>query len=439
MRRPTDVLVATTVHWAQTTRLALTLAEAGLRVAAVAPEAHALHRMPALFHTRTCVPHSGFVSAVAEAMTELRPAVVVPGDDRAVRGLHALYNRSKQVRIVETIRRSLGEPSSFAVVDRKSRFATFCAYELLPYPKTVVVRSRSEFLQQLKAGGQPQVLKFDVGSSGDAVRIVRSPAEADAAFDELSAMRGWRGTFRRGLEELSAAPLVDKLRGNAPVLLAQRYIPGRPANRAMYCRDGEVLAGITVVAMQVSYETGPSTVARVLDHPEVAELGARIVRRLGLSGFVGIDVVLEEGTERPWLIELNPRPTQTCHLALRDDMDPVGVLAAELRGTARRTVPLAADPCGQIIAFYPGELWRDPSSAYLSPPYLDIPLHEPEFITAYGQPVPAEPLSWVQSLTRARPLRSMRRGLATMQATGAAEARAIAVSSPKATGTTGLI
>ena len=95
MRCPTDVLVATTVHWAPTTRLALTLAEAGLRVAAVAPAEHALHRMHSLSHVRTCEPHSGFVSAVAEAMTALRPAIVVPGDDRAVHGLHVLYNRRK--------------------------------------------------------------------------------------------------------------------------------------------------------------------------------------------------------------------------------------------------------------------------------------------------------------------------------------------------------
>src|SRR5215469_12943539 len=189
MHSPTDVLVATTVHFPATTRLALALAEAGLRVAAVAPAEHALHRMDALSHGRTCVPHSGFVSAVAEAMTALRPAIVVPGDDRAVRGLHALHDRTEHGsiagrNIAETIRRSLGEPSSFAIVDRKSRFATFCKHEGLLLPKTVAVRNRHEFLQQLHADGLPQVLKFDVGYGGNFVRIVRTAGEATAAFDE---------------------------------------------------------------------------------------------------------------------------------------------------------------------------------------------------------------------------------------------------------------
>jgi glutathione synthase/RimK-type ligase-like ATP-grasp enzyme len=434
---PPDVLVATTVHWASTTRLALALAEAGLRVAAVAPAEHALHRMDALTQARTCVPHSGFVSVVAEAITALRPALVVPGDDRAVRGLHALYDRVKRAgtarrNVAEAIRRSLGEPSSFAIVDMKSRFAAFCKHEGFPLPRTVSVRNRREFLQQLQAGGLPQVLKLDVGSGGRYVRIVRTASEAPAAFDELAAMQGWCSAVRRGLEELSAAPLVDKLGGRAPAISSQRFVAGRLANRAMYCRDGEVLAGITVVTMHVLEETGPTTVARVLDHPEVDDLAARIVRKLKLSGFIGIDVVLEEETGHPWLLELNPRPTQTCHLALSEDLDMVGALAAELRGATRRAVPHTANPYGRIIAFYPGELWRNPSSEYLHAPYHDIPLHEPKFIAAYARPVPDEPLSWVQSLARRRPLRTVPRRLATVEVNDPVEGRAIGVPSETA-------
>ena len=409
MDSPTDVLVATTVHWASTTRLALTLAEAGLRVAAVAPAEHALHRMDALTQVRACVPHSGFVSAVGAAMTALRPALVVPGDDRAVRGLHALHDRLERVgaggrSVAATIRRSLGAPSSFAIVDRKSRFAAFCRQEGLPVPRTLAVGSRRAFLRRLPADGLPQVLKLDVGSGGHCVRIARSAAEAVRAFDELAALRGWPSALRRGLEELSAGPLVDQLRGRGPAILAQSYVAGRLANRAVYCRDGEVLAGITVVTMHVMEETGPTTVARVVDHREVAALAARLVGRLKLSGFIGIDVVLEEGSGRPWLLELNPRATQTCHLALSADTDMVGALARDLRGATRRAVAGTGDPHDRIIALYPGELWRDPSSAYLHAPYHDIPMHEPEFVAAYARPVPDEPLSWVQSLSRRRPL-----------------------------------
>ncbi|MCL2430687.1 MAG: ATP-grasp domain-containing protein, partial [Alphaproteobacteria bacterium] len=313
---------------------------------------------------------------------------------------------------------------------------TFCKDEGLPFPETVTVRNRGEFLRRLQAEGLPQVLKFDVGSGGHWVRIVRTAGEASAAFDELAAMRGWFSVVRRGLEELSAAPLVDKLGGRAPAILSQRYVAGRLANRALYCRDGKVLAGITVATMHVREEIGPTTVARVLDHPEVEDLAARIVRRLRLSGFIGIDLVLEEGSGRPWLLELNPRHTQTCHLALSDEVDMVGALAKELKGATRRAVPRAANPHGRIIALYPGELWRDPLSEYLSAPYHDVPLHEPKFIAAYASPVPDEPLSWVQSLVRGWRLRTVRRRPAAVQTSDAAEARAISVPSSETAGIT---
>jgi len=371
-------------------------------------------------------------------MRALRPALVVPGDDRAVRGLHALHGRAGKGGaagrgIAETIRRSLGEPSSFAIVDRKSRFAAFCKAEGLPLPRTQAVRSREAFLRQLEAAGLPQVLKLDIGSGGHSVRIVRSAGEASAGFAELAAMRGWRSVLRRGLEELSGAPLVDKLRGRAPAILSQSYVAGRLANRAVYCRDGAVLAGITVVTMHVLEETGPTTVARVVDHPEVAELAARIVGRLKLSGFVGIDVVLEAGSGRPWLLELNPRPTQTCHLALSDDTDMVGALTLALKGAERRAGPGTATPHDRIIALYPGELWRDPSSAYLTAPYHDIPVDEPDFVAAYARPVPDEPLSWVQSLARRRSRRPVPRP-ATVPAGEAREGRVVAVPAAEAAG-----
>jgi len=171
---PIDVLVATTVHWASTTRLALSFVEAGLRVAVVAPAEHALHGLGAISPTHTWVPHRCFVSAIAKITAALRPAIIVPGDDRAVRGLHALHDRverggAAQQGIAETIRRSLGDPSSFAIVDRKSLFAALCRDEGLPLPKTVTVQNRSDFLDRLSQEGLPQVLKLDGKWSGHGV------------------------------------------------------------------------------------------------------------------------------------------------------------------------------------------------------------------------------------------------------------------------------
>ena len=82
------VLVATTVHWASTTRLALALPEAGLRVAAVAPAEHALHRMDAQSHARSCVPRFALRFCVRRCR----------GHDRASSGDGRARGRSDRAR-----------------------------------------------------------------------------------------------------------------------------------------------------------------------------------------------------------------------------------------------------------------------------------------------------------------------------------------------------
>lgn len=414
-----DVLIATTVHWASTTRLALALAEAGLRVAAVAPAQHALHRMSAVATARRCNPHSGFVASVATATRDLSPTKIIAGDDRAVRELHRLYRGSiaggaQGRRIADTIRGSLGAPASFPVVAQKSRFAAFCVEEGLPIPDTVTVSCHQAFEAALARAALPQVLKLDGEWSGRGVRVVRSTRGARAAFDDLMGARSVWSALQGALETLSLVPLTDQLRGRAPAISMQRYVAGTLANRAVFCHAGTVLAGITVATVQLAHETGPTTVARIIDHPEIAELTRKIVERLNLSGFIGVDLVLEQGTGRPWLLELNPRPTQICHLAFDRATDMVGALVRQVRGTMPRSLPERAAIDGRLIALYPGEVWRDRSSAYLRAAYHDIPSHQPEFIAAYAQPVVDDPLSWVQLLARLRPLRALRRQLAAV-------------------------
>ena len=436
---PADVLIATTVHWASTTRLALALADSGLRIAAVAPAQHALHRMSAIAASRVCSPHSGFAGAMTKAITTLRPAMVIPGDDRAARGLYALHDRmagrgGRGLAIARVIRRSLGDPSSFPILARKSRFADFCAAEGLPMPETVVVHGRRQFQALLACASLPQVLKLDGRWGGRGVHVIRTIAEANDAFDHLMAWRGWRSAFRRALEELSAAPLLAKIHGDAPAISLQHFVEGGLANRAVLCREGTVLAGITVASVQLGEETGPSTVVRVIDHGGINDLTARIVRRLNLSGFIGVDLVLDAAGGRPWIIELNPRPTQVCHLAFSQESDMVSALACALRGAPARPLPRQIYGEGRVIALYPGEKWRDPGSVHLGTADHDIPWHQPEFIAAYRTPVADDPPSWVQSLARSCPIRWLRRPFAGIGGEKAVEARPIVAAPPKTAG-----
>jgi hypothetical protein len=123
-----------------------------------------------------------------------------------------------------------------------------------------------------------------------------------------------------------------------------------------------------------------------------------MVRHLGLSGFVGFDFMLEAATGRAYLIEMNGRPTQICHLALDANSDMISALAARLSPVVlRRTIPNIDGP---TVALFPQESWRDPDSGYLTSAFHDVPRHVPEFIVAYRSQVASEPPDWVQIVQR---------------------------------------
>lgn len=55
---------------------------------------------------------------------------------------------------------------------------------------------------------------------------------------------------------------------------------------------------------------------RLIDHSEMAQAACKLAQRLELSGFHGLDFVLEADSGAAYLIELNPRCTQLGHLSI---------------------------------------------------------------------------------------------------------------------------
>jgi hypothetical protein len=61
----------------------------------------------------------------------------------------------------------------------------------------------------------------------------------------------------------------------------------------------KVLPGISVEVVQSRGATGSATVVRLTERPEMLLAAKRIARRLGLSGFFGLDFMLRPA--RRWL------------------------------------------------------------------------------------------------------------------------------------------
>jgi predicted ATP-grasp superfamily ATP-dependent carboligase len=158
----------------------------------------------------------------------------------------------------------------------------------------------------------------------------------------------------------------------------QGYVDGWPANIGVACWQGEVLAATCAEAVATTSATGPSTVARLIDNPEMIDSATRIVKALGLSGMIGFDFMIEAATGAAYLIEMNPRNTPICAIRLGHGRDLAEALVARISGRPVRERPPRTER--DIVVFFP-DTWReDPASHFLHSGYHDVPWEQPDLV-----------------------------------------------------------
>jgi hypothetical protein len=275
-RRP-KILLFTTINWASTAQLGLTLARRGFEVATIAPFDHGVRKVQTISLHFQSLSYAASEAFVARAIARWEPDLVVPCDDVAVLSLHEVHASAARRKdaasraVRTTIERSLGDPAHFPLARTKSAFTLFAQAQGIRIPPTIVIAQPGELDAKLAELSFPLVLKVDGTSSGLGVRIVETAAEARAAYYELIAMCGWGRAVLRAFKTLSTRPVLRSRRERTPAVTLQPYVAGTPANRAVVCWEGEVLAGLSVEALRTNGATGPATVVRVIDQPEITE------------------------------------------------------------------------------------------------------------------------------------------------------------------------
>jgi hypothetical protein len=383
--KPT-VLIATTCHWFPTARLGMALANAGCTVDAVCPRSHPISVTSAIRRAHTYYGLAPLKS-LAAAIFATRPNLIIPCDDVAVLHLHELYNRELRrgkagAATCDLIERSLGAPASFSIVHARAAFMRVAYEEGVRAPKTEEIRSISDLEELTARMGFPVVLKSDGTSGGDGVRIVRSLEEAARAFRKLQAPPLLARAAKRSLVDRDMRLVWPSLLQNRFVVNAQAFVRGREATSTVACWKGAILAGLHFEVLNKHKSTGPSTVLRFIDNPDISFAVETMVRRLGLSGVIGFDFMLEAQTGKAHLIEINPRATQVGHLALGTGRDLPAALYAAMSGNAIHESPKVTDK--DTIALFPHEWLRNPESPFLQSGYHDVPWEEPQLIRICG-------------------------------------------------------
>jgi hypothetical protein len=372
---PPKVLLTNTDRWPGPSRLAITLVKEGFQVSAFCPvPGHPFSKTRCI---REVLEYNGFrpLSSLEAAIQTVRPDFVIPCDDLAVNQLQELFVRAaakSDSYLTDLIRRSLGNPELASAFGR-FEILTLANEEGIRVPECAAIRSRRDLQAFGDRVGFPIVIKADGTWGGRGVRIAQSAREADQAWTELSEVPSPLKATKRLLLERDRFWLRSWYKRTRPQITAQSYIVGRPANCAVFCWQGEVLAGIAVEVVSTQELTGPAVVVRVVDSKPMLDAARRIARRLGMSGFFGLDFMIDE-FDAAYLIEMNPRSTPLCHLQLGQGRDLVRALRAKMTSQKFESAPAITG--NDLIAYFPRA--QQTGSKFLAASYHDVPEGEPE-------------------------------------------------------------
>ncbi len=353
------------------------LCAAGFEVAVHSPSFHLLTKIRGIQRAGAPTVLSSTESAIRHSMRQWRPDVVVPCDDTAVRALHRIHRTAPECS--EVIARSLGDPSYFPKVGSRVRFLAAMANSQARVPEWVVLHQHEDVAGSVQFSRFPQVLKREGSGGGAGVRIVCNEGAARTGYAELTRKPSALRRLQTHAMEMLFGVVHDARFAGPKAVIAQRYVHGQAANRSVFCWKGQVLAGINVEVVHSYTETTPATVVKRIDHVEMDIASAAAVRLMKISGFCGFDFVLEQGTRRAWLLEMNPRLTSISHLPFGEGSDLIAAMAA----TCSRSTPKVRPRLMQDnVALFPHEVGRDPHSLRSLSAYHDVPWDDLELVSA---------------------------------------------------------
>jgi formate-dependent phosphoribosylglycinamide formyltransferase (GAR transformylase) len=367
------LLLVATLRWPIAARLAIAFARLGCHIDVVCPRGHPIESTTGIvdrLHRYSTVRPS---ASLYHAIVASTPDYAIPCDDDAavlLSGLHESIGANSSDGVRALVERSLGVAEGPRIATARGRLMAIAEQLGVRVPERATLGSSDELLVWLDRYGYPGVIKTDRSWGGQGVAVVRNRDEAVSAFRRATALPSVPMAFARTLLDRELTPLIRVLAPIERRITVQRFIDGTPANRAVACWHGRVLAGTNVEALRTQHSTGPATVARVIDSREMDDSVMRIVEHLGVSGLWGVDFIIEASTGAAYLIEVNPRATPICHLPLGHGHDLPAALVAQWTDAP---VAEATNIDRDVIALFPGEWQRDLESPFLSSAYLDVP------------------------------------------------------------------
>ena len=376
------VLIHATLWWPLAARLAICFRDLGCRVHSICPPAHPLNSVRGI-ERRYAVRSWAVQQSLIEAIEGAPADFIVPTDDRAIWQLHALAASHPQYQ--ELAVRSLGDLKSFEIVRSRIRLLTLAESLQIRIPRTVPLRNLGEATCFANTWNYPALVKRDGTSGGRGVAAVETPKELLDAYHRLRQSSSMFVNLKRRLVDGDSLAFFRPTSLPPQEISLQNFIAGTPANAMYSCFEGKLLATLQVRTICAQHASGAALIVERINDPRIEDAGRKLAQALSLSGFFGLDFLLENGSGYPYLLEMNPRATQLGHLPLENSGNG-GSLAEALwlawTGSARSQPPLV-DGTIEIphrIAFYPQALVLGANNSLVTSAWLDRPDEEPDLV-----------------------------------------------------------
>jgi hypothetical protein len=383
------ILIVATTWWPSAAYLAMAFQRAGASVYCLTPTGNPVRKLNFVKGGLTYSARDPVKSLVV-ATTTFEPSVIIPMDDRAVVHIHSLYARCEALSpdiaraIRSMIERSLGLPSGYKISGTRYPFLEAMRSRGIITPSGAELLSASDVRAWCASQPPPWVIKAEGSWGGSGVLIVETIAEAEKAYEELSAPLAFHKALRFLLVDRDPFTLTRFLRRKKRNVMAQAHIRGTQVTCMAASWEGRLLGIVIAEVLSTQGRVGASTFLRLTDNPQVEAAASVVAEHLGLSGFFGLDFILEDETDRCLLIEMNPRATQLGHIRARG-----ADLATRLCAAAGMDVFVSDDlpDHSELIAVFPqclrfaesaGEGWEFALE--------DIPWSQPDLVEELLRP-----------------------------------------------------
>ena len=375
----TVLIVTMGVDHVAPARMPRELQRAGLRVGVLAPDnALALHTAHVDFRGRFASGATLYewTRAIDAAVRALDPALILPGDDLTVRTLLQLVLEPppELVPLLDgglgaLVRASLGDARQCLAAIDKAQLFLHAIDSGIPVADGGVAADAADALEIAARVGYPVVVRRDFGSGGAGTVRCRAAGDVLAAMSGASAQSAWTPP-------------------GAPRFVVQRFSEGEVVTRPFVAWQGAEIAGFTRSRLATHPGPfGPGSVVEFAGIPAVAAATRTLAAGLGIHGFAGAQFLLEPGSGKPLLVEINRRMLPATHSGSRIGIDLADALAVTMRGERWNGSSDLPEGPGLRLALFPQEWYRKPSSSWLRDLPCDLPWHDPSLVAAMTRAV----------------------------------------------------